>query len=117
MPNNRQRYEKPYRLRALEFERDDEPMDDFEKAFLTEFNEKMFPASLDQVRQENYRECLRNTITTDLLPPTNVEISSSKSLVYERVYLLPEEVRTNSRLMSFFRSFDRQSFFNMLLVV
>lgn len=91
VPNDRKRYDKPYRLRSLEFESNVESINDFEKAFLQEFNEKMFPPSLEYVRQENFREYQRSI--SDVLPPTNVEVNPLKLLVYERVYLLPEEVR------------------------
>lgn len=75
----------------MEFESHTEPVNEFERAFLQELHEKMFPPSLEHVRQENYREYQRTT--TDILPPTNVEVNPLKLLVYERVYLLPEEVR------------------------
>jgi hypothetical protein len=85
----------------------------------------MFPSSLQQVREENHQECQRilqqtkmNSIDFKSLPETNIKVSSSKLIIFEHVYLLPEEVRLksfNSILQLLF--FKRQSFFNMLLVV
>jgi hypothetical protein len=108
IPNNRKIYEKPYRLRSLELgeinNQQDDQISDFEKDFLTEFNQKMCPLSLNQVREQNYQECqkilqqtrinpLFSTIDSKSLPETNIEISSSKLIISEHVYLLPEEVR------------------------
>jgi hypothetical protein len=69
----------------------------------------MFPSSLNQVREQNHQECQRilqqtriyplsRTIDSTPLPETNIEVSSSKLIISEHVYLLPEEVR---RLISF----------------
>ncbi len=82
----------------------DEEISDFEKDFLNELNQKMFPLSFDQVRQQNHQECqtiLQNTkiypssstIDSQPIPDTDIKISSSKLIIYENVYLLPEEVR------------------------
>ena len=94
IPNDKKRYEKPYRLRSLELEennsQEDNQMSDFEKDFLDELNQKMFASSLNQVREQNYRECQQSLQQT--LPESNIEVSSSKLIVFERVYLLPEEV-------------------------
>jgi hypothetical protein len=81
----------------------DDQISDFEKDFLNELNEKMFPASLDQVRQQNHQECqtiLQRTriypspskIDCQSIPDNNIELSSSTLIIYEHVYLLPEEV-------------------------
>lgn len=82
----------------------DEPISDFEKDFLDELNQKMFPSSLEEVREKNHQECqtiLQQTkiysasSTVDskhALDDTNIVISSTKLLIYEHVYLLPEEV-------------------------
>jgi hypothetical protein len=71
-----------------------EPISDFEKDFLDELNQKMFPLSLNQVREQNHQECQRfvHQTSQSLLPETNIEVSSSKLIIFERVYLLPEEV-------------------------
>ena len=70
----------------------DQSISDFEKDFLRELNDKMFPISLQHVREDHHQQT--KSLTTDLrpLPETNVEISASKLIVYEQVYLLPEEV-------------------------
>lgn len=75
-------------------------MSDFERDFLNELNQKMFPLSLEQVRKQNLQECqnvlrqakISSTIDPILLRDNNFDISSSKLLVYEHLYLLPEEV-------------------------
>jgi hypothetical protein len=102
IPNDKKRYEKPYRLRSLELDemnsQENNQISDFEKDFLDELNEKMFATSLNQVREQNHRECQRFLQQTSidsqfLLPETNIEVSSSKLIIFERVHLLPEEVR------------------------
>lgn len=75
-------------------------MSDFERDFLNELNQKMFPLSLEQVRKQNLQECqnvlrqakISSTIDPILLRDNNFDISSSKLLVYEHLYFLPEEV-------------------------
>ncbi|CAF0998182.1 unnamed protein product [Adineta steineri] len=110
IPNNKKEYEKPYRLRSLEFNdrnndqqmQVDDQYSDFEKEFLTELNNKMFSSSLDQVREQNHHECqtilqqkqiypLSSTIESKSLSNSSIEISSTKLIIYEHVYLLPEE--------------------------
>lgn len=106
----------------------DEAVSDFEKDFLTELNQKMFPSSLEQVREKKHLECQAILQQTKLFPTNdlepmeasnNIEIPPSKLLIYEHVYLLPEEVRFNSLLRSLisYCISSRQCFFNMLLVV
>ena len=98
IPNDRKRYEKPYRLRALESTESNEQISDFEKDFLHEMNEKMFPSSLDEVRTRNHQECLDILHSSESLrlPETSIEALSSKLIISEHVYLLPEEVRNPS---------------------
>ncbi|CAF2404068.1 unnamed protein product [Rotaria sp. Silwood2] len=109
IPNSRKKYEKPYRLRTIEFSDGnsqqmdiDEDISDFEKDFLNELNQKMFPLSYGQVREQNHDECqailqqtkiysTSSTINSKPIEDNNIEISSSKLLIYEHVYLLPEE--------------------------
>ena len=79
----------------------------FEREFLDELNKKMFPSSFEQVRRENYEECqtiLRQTqiyssssimnsqSISDDNNNNNIEVSPRKLIIYEHVYLLPEEV-------------------------
>lgn len=49
----------------------------------------MFSSSLQQVREENHLECVGNN--SSVLPQTDVEVLSSKLIISEHVYLLPEE--------------------------
>ena len=80
-----------------------EPMSDFEQEFLQELNQKMLASSVDQVREENRQACQTvlegRQIYSSTFPlefqsisDNNMEISSSKLILYECVYLLPEEV-------------------------
>jgi len=124
IPNDKKRYEKPYRLRSLELDetnhQSDDPISDFEKDFLDELNKKMFPSSFNQVREQNHQECQRilQQTTIDSKPPeTSIEVSSSKLIIFERVYLLPEEVRLTFFLIIRIYFSNRLFFFNMLLVV
>ncbi|CAF0943468.1 unnamed protein product [Rotaria sordida] len=106
IPNSRKQYEKPYRLRSIEInDRNNQQMEideessNFEKDFLNELNHKMFPLSYEQVREQNYHECqtilqqtkINSTIDSKPIEDNNIEISSSKLLIYEHAYLLPEE--------------------------
>ncbi|CAF0849538.1 unnamed protein product [Adineta ricciae] len=102
IPNSRKRYEKPYRLRTVESTEINETMSDFEKEFLQELNQKMLASSVDQVREENRQACQNileeRRIYSSTFPlefqsisDNNMEISSAKLVLYERVYLLPEE--------------------------
>ena len=78
----------------------DDQASEFEKCFLRDFNRKMFPTSIDQVREENHAVCQTILQQTRLyfsptpvpFVPTNEEQLPSKLIVYEHVYLLPEEV-------------------------
>ncbi|CAF3406949.1 unnamed protein product [Rotaria sp. Silwood1] len=109
IPNSRKKYEKPYRLRSIESnDRNNQPTDidedisDFEKDFLNELNPKMFPLSYEHVQEQNHHECQTilqqtkiystfSTINSKPMEDNNIEIPSSKLLIYEHVYLLPEE--------------------------
>jgi hypothetical protein len=99
----------------------DDQISDFEKEFLTELNQKMFPSSIDQVRQQNHQECqtilqqrrIYPAIDSTPLSTNNIELpsSSSKLLIHEHVYLLPEEVKFTSFLYhSIFFSFLKTIF-------
>lgn len=103
VPNDRRTYEKPFRLRSIldasPIEIDDQTSD-FERAFLLECQEKIFAESIDAVRQKNHEECQNVLDRTRLnssssfcrteIQPSETT-SASKLIVYEHVYLLPEE--------------------------
>ncbi|CAM4902016.1 unnamed protein product [Rotaria socialis] len=106
IPNDRKNYEKPYRLRSIEVNNGnyqqmeiDVETSNFEKEFLNELNRKMFPSSFEQVREQNHHECqailqqakIFPTIDSKPMQDSNIEISTSKLLIYEHVYLLSEE--------------------------
>jgi hypothetical protein len=91
----------------------DDQISDFEKHFLNEFNEKLFPPSLEQVREHNHQECqtilqqtrIYSSNDHQAIPDIiNEEFPSSKLIIYEHVYLLPEEVDINSfhSILSFY---------------
>jgi len=96
----------------------DDQISDFEKEFLTELNQKMFPSSIDQVRQQNHQECQTILQQRRIYPlsystplsANNIDLpSSSKLLIHEHVYLLPEEVKfpslfVHSISFSFFKT-------------
>jgi hypothetical protein len=101
----------------------DEYTSDFERTFLDEMKNEMFVMSIDDVRQKNHAECQEKLQQTRLysssspssLILTDNERTTSKLFVYERVYLLPEEVR---RLKHYFDIVQhefmfRQCFYNM----
>ncbi|UJR20953.1 hypothetical protein I4U23_024060 [Adineta vaga] len=102
IPNSKKEYEKPYRLRSIGYTDTSEPISSFEKEFLDELNQKMFLSSVDQIREQNHQECQTRLEQIQIYPSTSttdpkrlfdnqMDISSSKLIVYEHVYLLPEE--------------------------
>lgn len=79
-------------------------LSDFEREFLREFHAKMSPSSVDQVREQNRQECQAvlaqsrilapaSSLEEKPLPHNHMDVASSKLIIYEHVYLLPEEVR------------------------
>ena len=85
----------------------DDQTSEFEKCFVEELNAKLFPTSIDQVRKQSHDACQMILQQTRLFSPSSSvpfvpldeEQLPSKLIVYENVYLLPEEVSRACRLI------------------